>query len=384
MAIFSVLLPIAKLIVAGVVHGSRVLPRRVAGRALKVLMVLGKWGMLDAIVMVAFVVAGGLRGLVAIREGVGLYWFVAAVLLGKAIIWMVENTFLERSAPAEARREGAHASSRLACVLASGAPVFVVAAGVCLAMGLSTDLVDVSKHLVWRFGMLGVSVDVYHYAARLSVLDGLGYLWRGDNYGMFVLSLLFVVLLPIGKVVLSGAGLEIGSVAGVVKTGAGIEEAEGALPVVPADLDEALDLVQVGVERTVRQRFEAFEEMLEVLGHGFLFLVVPDGVLDAGLHAVVGEALLLLKLLGRQLEVDEVVEIASGDAQVRMGQGPVGQIHERFDRLAEQVQILREAGHDEIVLEAVIRRLDRRDDRVDALQLAFRAHLETEEAAEER
>ena len=88
--LFSMVFPIAKLIMLGFVWFARFEPTTRA-RMLRRLEIAGRWSMLDVFVVAVFIVATQLGGLISAEPRAGLYLFAAAVLVSMVTTMIIEK-----------------------------------------------------------------------------------------------------------------------------------------------------------------------------------------------------------------------------------------------------------------------------------------------------
>ena len=168
---------------------------------------------------------------------------------------------------------------------------------------------------------------------------------------------------------LAGNRGEIGLVLRVVDAGARVEEPEDALVVVTAQFDETLDLVQVGVDRLGAERLERGEEILELPRDRVDLVLGAERLVNAFRHAFVREVALPLLLRRGKAAVDQIIEIALRDADVRIGDRRPGELGQRAHESAELIDRLGESGEHEILLVSVVGRAHRLEKAAEPPQL---------------
>ena len=170
---FSLVFPILKLTVLIVLwfHGMK--PER-REQTLRVLRVLGKWSMLDVFVIVALVGAIQFGVLAEATPRVGIYLFSTAVLTC-ILVTLLES----RLAQGPERRVGAGGPQSLAAL-----PVALLAL-LLLGAGLFLPLLETKKWVFW--------------SQDFSVLGAVGDMFRKGHYGLSAMVLVFVILVPLGK-----------------------------------------------------------------------------------------------------------------------------------------------------------------------------------------
>ncbi|MEM9530096.1 MAG: paraquat-inducible protein A [Pseudomonadota bacterium] len=110
------------------------------------LLLLGKWSMLDVLVVAIIIGAGRLRLLSDFSSAAGVYWFGLAVLLSMAGAELLLKADPDQALPAIPRQKRVWLG------------VFSLAAALLLAVGLALPLMTVSKWIFWDndYSLLGV------------------------------------------------------------------------------------------------------------------------------------------------------------------------------------------------------------------------------------
>ncbi len=171
--IFSGAFPVLKITMLGVIWFHRMKPDR-REQTLYALRVLGKWSMLDVFVVVALVGAIQFGLLATARPRIGIYLFSVAVLL------CMLATFLEsRLAQGPEKTDVSRGSRSLAAL-----PIALLAL-LFLGAGLTLPLLETTKWIFWK--------------QDFSVLGAVGEMVRDGRYALVGMVVLFVILVPVAK-----------------------------------------------------------------------------------------------------------------------------------------------------------------------------------------
>lgn len=97
-SLFSVLLPLMKLALLGVIANRRYSTAQKLEKWLRLLAHYGKWSMLDVMIVAILFVSIKLGGLVSLEVHYGIYVFACSVLLTMAATWLAEHLSGQRLA----------------------------------------------------------------------------------------------------------------------------------------------------------------------------------------------------------------------------------------------------------------------------------------------